>query len=396
MFKPLEVKKDIYWVGALDFDIRVFDVVMHTDYGTTYNSYVVKGTEKTVLVEIAKERFFDEFYERLTAVCNPEEIDYIVVNHTEPDHTGSLRRLLYLCPKATIVASGTALKFLKEITNCEFTSMVAKEDTTLDIGGKTLKFISVPFLHWPDSMYTYIPESKALFTCDSFGCHYCDENVFNDKIEGDFFDAYKYYYDNIIGPFPTFMQKAIDKIKPLEIETICNGHGPVIRENPQKYIDMYQNFINERKPFKRSVVISYVSAYGYTKKIAERIAEGVKQNDGVEVLLYDLVVDDKDEAAKAVAEAKGILFGTPTIVGDALPPVMQLINTLNPIIHAGKLAGAFGSYGWSGEGVPNIEARLKQLKFNMPLESLRFVFNPTEEQLTQAFEYGKQFGALIK
>ncbi len=165
----LKVKDDIFWVGALDFDIRTFDVVMYTEYGTTYNSYVVKVSEKTAIIEAAKGKFFDEYLERLNTITSPEKIDYLVVNHTEPDHTGAIEKLLDINPNMTIIGSAFAIKFLKEITNKDFKSQVVKEGEEISLGNKTLTFLSVPFLHWPDSMYTYIKEDKTLFTCDSFG-----------------------------------------------------------------------------------------------------------------------------------------------------------------------------------------------------------------------------------
>ncbi len=395
MFKPLVVRKDIYWVGALDFDIRVFDIIMHTDNGTTYNSFVVKGANKNVLFEVAKEAFFDEFYERLATVIKPEELDYIVVDHAEPDHTGSLFKLLERCKNATVVGTPTALKFVAQIANREFTSLAVKDGETLDIGGKTLKFIYAPFLHWPDSMYTYIPECRTLFTCDSFGCHYCDENVFNDKIHGDFYEAYKYYFDNIMGPFKSHVLDALKKIKDLDIETICNGHGPVIREDVQKYVDMYEKWSTPAKKDRKSIVIAYVSAYGYTAKMAKAIADAIRSAGDIDVYAYDLVKDDTAGLQVQMHEADGLLFGSPTIVSDALPPIMNLLNELNPVIHKGKIAGAFGSYGWSGEAVPNIEGRIKQLRFKIPVNGLKINFNPSEEQLKEAEAFGKAFAEAL-
>ena len=180
----LQAKENIWYVGVQDPGLRVFDIIMHSDHGTSYNSYIVKGTEKTVLFETSKEPFFEEFLANIREVCDPASLDYIVVNHTEPDHTGSMKRLLELAPGATVLGSGTALTFLKEIVNGPFPSRAVTEKDEIDLGGLTMKFLSVPMLHWPDSMYTYIPELKALFTCDSFGCHYADPRVFNDLIDG--------------------------------------------------------------------------------------------------------------------------------------------------------------------------------------------------------------------
>ena len=392
MFNSLEVKNNIFWVGALDFDIRTFDVIMTTEYGTTYNSYVVKGAEKTALIETSKDRFFEENLERIKTVIDPEKIDYLIVNHTEPDHTGAVEKFLEINPNITVYGTVAAINYLKQITNKEFNSKAVKDGDTLDLGGKILKFISVPFLHWPDSMYTYIEEDKTLFTCDSFGCHYADEKVFNDKISGDFIDAYKYYFDCIMGPFKDFVLKAIDKISPLDIETICPGHGPVLREDLDKYINLYKEWSVVKKENK--VVIAYVSAYGYTKKMAEKIAEGVKSK-GIAVSLYDLETANKDKVMADIYTAKGLLIGSPTLVNDALPPVWNILTSLNPTINKGLLAGAFGSYGWSGEAVPNMEGRLNQLKFKMPAGVLKIQFNPSEEELSKCFEYGVNFAENI-
>ncbi|MCL2352095.1 MAG: FprA family A-type flavoprotein, partial [Firmicutes bacterium] len=242
MFRPIPVTPAVQWVGALDFDIRVFDVVMRTDNGTTYNAYLVKGGEKTVLIETVKEAFFGEFRERLEEAAGLPEIDYIVINHAEPDHSGSLARLLPLAPKAVVLGTGAALAFAKKVANADFPSRAVKDGETIDIGGMELRFIHAPFMHWPDTMFTYIPEIGALFTCDAFGCHYCDARLFNDAIEGDFLGAYRYYFDNIMGPFKPHVLAALEKLRGLDVRTICNSHGPVIRENPRNYIEMYREW----------------------------------------------------------------------------------------------------------------------------------------------------------
>ncbi|MBC7961274.1 MAG: FprA family A-type flavoprotein [Vallitaleaceae bacterium] len=389
------VKDDIYWIGALDYDIRVFDIVMETKYGTTYNAYLVKGSSKTVLFETVKEKFFDEYLKRLTALTSVEDIDYIIVNHTEPDHAGSIAKLLQMNPEITLIGTSIALKYLAGITNMTFKSKVAKEGEVLDLGGKTVQFISVPNLHWPDSMYSYIPEDKALFTCDSFGCHYCSDAVFNDCIDEDFTDAYKYYFDAIMSPFKPFVLKALQKIAPLDIETICPGHGPVLRMDIPKYLKMYQDWSLPHKVDTNYIVIPYVSAYGYTKLLAEKIKEGI-ESEGLVAKMYDLVEEDKEEVLAQMQDAIGLLFGSPTILSDALPPIWELLYSLNPIIHKGKYAGSFGSYGWSGEAVTFIDERLKQLRFKVPMTGLKIVFNPSEDQQEEALAFGKYFAAFIK
>ena len=393
MKNSLEIKNNIFWVGSLDFDIRTFDIVMHTDYGTTYNAYIVKGAEKTALIETAKDKFFDEFLERVKTVTDVEKIDYIIVNHTEPDHSGSVEALLDIIPNVTVVGSVSAIKFLKEIANKDFKSMIVKEGDSIDLGGKTLKFVSAPFLHWPDSMYTYAEEDKVLFTCDSFGCHYCDEKVFNDKIEGDFIDAYKYYFDCIMGPFKDNVLKALPKVRALSPEIICPGHGPVLRKNIDKYLNLYEAWSEVKKENK--VVIAYVSAYGYTKAMAQEISKAIEQ-EGFEVKLFDLETADKSVVTDEIYTAKGRLLGSPTIVNDALAPVWAILTSLNPTINKSLIAGAFGSYGWSGEAVANIEGRYSQLKFKVPVAGLKIMFKPSDEQKKRCCEFGKSFAESLK
>jgi flavorubredoxin/NADPH-dependent 2,4-dienoyl-CoA reductase/sulfur reductase-like enzyme/rubredoxin len=395
-YTALPARDNIWWVGALDPDLRVFDIVMWTDYGTTYNAYIVKGTKKTVLIETSKFKLFDEHLQRIESVCPAASIDYIVVNHTEPDHTGALEKLLELAPNATVLGSATALSFLKKIVGKPFKQQAVGENDEFDIGGMTLKFIPAQMLHWPDTMFTYIPEAKALFTCDSFGCHYSSEKVFNDLIEGDFYDAYKYYFDNIMGPYKNpHMIKALEKIEGLDIEFIGNGHGPVLRTNIQKYIDMYRAWSLPETPKAPKVVIAYASAYGYTEQLAQKITEGIRAAGIPGVELYDLVHGDKAAAHSAILSSTGFLLGSPTLVGDALPPVYEMLIGLNPIVDKNKYAGAFGSYAWSGEGVPNLLVRMKQLKMNLPLEGLRVKLKPNEEELAQAVAFGGEFAKAI-
>ena len=393
----IKAMDDLWWVGVEDHDLRVFDIVMHSDWGTSYNAYAVRGAEGVALFETVKEKFFDEYLQNLKEVCSLDEVKYIVVGHTEPDHSGSLEKLLDLTPNATVVGSATAITFLKEIVNKPFASRAVKEGDTIDLGGRTLTFLSVPFLHWPDSMYTYIPEMKALFTVDSFGCHYADDRVFNDLIDGDFTEAYKYYFDCIMGPFKPFVLKALDKIKGLDIQFIGNGHGPVLRADIPHYLEMYRQWATPVvvPADERRVAIAYVSAYGYTKQLAGVIADALAEGGVKHVELYDLVECDLETARAAVQTADGFLLGSPTLVGDALPPIYEMLVGLNPIIHKGKPAGAFGSYGWSGEAVPKLTAQMQAIGLKLPVEGLKVRFKPSEAQLAEARQFGLDFAAAV-
>lgn len=396
--KALKLRENFYWTGIVDANLRVFDIIMYTEFGTTYNSYVLKTGDKTVLFETAKEKFFDDYLEKLKEIIDVESIDYLVVEHTEPDHAGSVERLLDLNPGMKIIATGCALGFLKEIVNRDFTGIRISDNMTMKIGDRTLRFLFVPNLHWPDTMYTYIEEEQILVTCDSFGSHYGLDDVLLSKVtdwEG-YMRATKYYYDNIIGPFKPFMLKALERVRELDISMICTGHGPVIDDKIDFILNTYEEWSTVVNPNpKKTVIMPYVSAYGYTKSLAEKIAEGIRASGDIDVRAYDMVEADQAKVLEELGFADGILFGSPTIVGEALKPIWDLTTSIFAGTHGGKLASAFGSYGWSGEAVPHLIERLKQLNMKVT-EGFRVRFKPDENQLQEAFEYGFNFGCLLQ
>jgi flavorubredoxin len=392
-----------WWTGVLDPDLRVFDIVMHTEFGTTYNAYVLKGTEKTVLFESSKDRFTDEWLERVESVVPLSEISHIIATHTEPDHSGSIEELVRRNPDIEVIGTMGAINFLKEIICSDFKSRTVKKGDTLDIGGYTLEFMPAPNLHWPDTMFTYVPQIKALITCDCFGSHYSDENVTNDRLASreDYMKATLYYYDNIMGPFKADVLKAIEMIKDLDVEIIATGHGPVLTDDPRSVVELYRRWsepagcscdASGASSARKKVVIPYVSAYGYTRKLADAIAEGIREAGDIDVYLHDMVYTGIEEAMKDIADADGFLLGTPTVVGEALPLIWEVASALNAKIHGGKYASAFGSYGWSGEGVPHIMQRLSQLKLKIVGEGFRIRFKPCEQEIADAKEFGKRFG----
>ncbi len=395
--KAFKIKQDLYWTGVLDPDLRVFDIIMETKYGTSYNSYLMEGSEKTALFETAKEAFFDEMVGYIESVASVSQIDYLIMDHTEPDHAGSIAKLLDMNPHITVVATGTAIQFLKHIINTDFNSISVTDGMTLSLGDKTLEFMVLPNLHWPDTMYTYCPEMKTLFPCDSFGSHYAAEGIVRSSVtdEAGYAEATRYYFDCIIGPFAyPYMAAALDRIKDLEIEHICCGHGPVLDSHFDQLFGWYRDWCKApAAKDKKLVVMPYVSAYGYTKKLSEAIAKGV-EDAGAEVHRYDLVFDDKTNLAADMAAADGYLFGTPTILGEALEPVYNLTLGMYPPVFKGRLASAFGSYGWSGEGVPHIIERLKQVRLKV-LDGFRVRFKPDDNQLTDAYDFGYNFGCVL-
>ena len=398
--KTLELKKNLYWTGLLDPELKKFDIVMETEFGTSYNSYLFKTSEKTVLFETGKVTFFEDYLKELKALVDINDIDYIVVSHTEPDHAGSIELLLDINPNIEIVATQVAIGFLKNIVNREFKSIAVKENDTLNLGDKTLRFMPLPNLHWPDTMYTYIEEDKTLVTCDSFGSHYCFDEVLLSKLtdnEG-YLRALKYYFDCIIGPFKNpFMIKALERIKDLEVDMVCTGHGPVLDCRIDEIKEYYYKWSTVTNPNPRkTVIIPYVSAYGYTKQLANEIAKGIKESGEIDARTYDMEESDQAKVLEELEFADGILFGSPTIVGEALKPIWDLTTSIFPRTHGGKFASAFGSYGWSGEAVPNLIQRLKQLKMKVTDDGFRVKFKPSDAQLKEAYDYGYNFGCLVQ
>lgn len=390
--KILKVSEDVSWIGVLDRDIVTFDIVMETKYGTSYNSYFINA-EKKVIIETAKETFWEVWLEKVKRAVNPEDIDYIVLNHTEPDHSGCLARILKLAPKATVVGSGNAIRFLHDLTGLEFANMVVKDGDELDLGNKTLRFIGAPNLHWPDSMFTYLVEDEVLFTCDVFGEHYCNEVMFDDLADN-FDDAFRYYFDVIMKPFSKFMVSAIEKIRNIPIKVICPGHGMILRTYWKKYVDLSEQYSKESMcfPVPNTVFLAYVSAYRNTGLIAEAIANGIRQAGDIKVDVCDIEKMDLNEIEQKLIRSCAFILGSPTFSQNILLPVYQVFSLINPIRDRGKLAAAFGSYGWSGEGAKIISTTLTSLKLKMFDEGLMVKFTPHHETLQKCHEYGRAFG----
>jgi flavorubredoxin len=395
----MKVAEDIFWVGSLNPELRVFDVIMETEWGTSYNAYLVRGGEKTALIEAVKDRFADDCLKKIRAVMDPADIDYIIANHTEPDHSGAAGALLRYMPNATVIASRAAIDCLKEIVNGPFEYRVAKDGDSLDLGGITLRFISAPFLHWPDTMFTWVPERGVLFSGDVFGCHFAmpEGKLFDDESDRDLAKAQKYYYDVIMSPFKPYMRAALDKLADLDIRLICPSHGPVLRFGIQEIIQKYHHWSKAAPPNDPPrVFIAYVSAYGNTRTLAECIARGIENAGRFETVIQDISEMKPAKVIGEIEKADAIAIGSPTFNRDALPPVWNVLTGIGVFQNKGKPAAAFGSYGWSGEAAGMIADRLRGLQMKVMQDTLRVRLVPSEEQKRQAEEYGKAFGTMIK
>jgi len=390
--KVLQISEDVSWIGVLDRDIVTFDVVMETKFGTTYNSYFINAEKKTV-VDTVKEKFWETYLAKLKKCVNPEEIEYIILNHTEPDHSGCVARLLEIAPNARVVGSGNAIRYLKDLLGFDFQHQIVKDGQTLDLGNKTLQFVAAANLHWPDTIMTYLRGDNILFTCDIFGEHYCNDAVFDDLV-GDFDDAFRYYFDVIMKPYSRFMLQAIERIRTFDISVICPGHGAVLRKNWKKYVDLSELYASAamHDQQKNRVFLGYVSAYRNTGAIAAMIAEGIKKAGNIEVDLCDLEHMDMATIEHKLIRASAIVLGCPTFNQNILLPIYQVFALINPIRDRNKLAAAFGSYGWSGEGAKIMVSAMNSLKLNVVDEGLMIKFTPHSEVKDKCIEYGHRFG----
>ena len=397
-----KITDGIWSVGILNPNLRVFDIVMTTDYGTTYNSYLVKGSEKTALIECTHLSYFDRYLENIKKVCDPSEIDYLILNHTEPDHAGGVAKLLEANPNMEIIASQAGSIYIKGITNrTDLKLRVVKEGDSIDLGGKTLQFMIAPFLHWPDSMFTWVPEDKTVFSCDFLGSHYCEPFTFDYNVTYPeaYETAFKGYYDAIFGPFPAYVRKGLDRLKALDIEYACTSHGPVLTKgNLLDYaMGKYAEWSAPKAAGPKDVPVFYCSAYGNTRQLAKKIAAGIRRAlPDAKVDTFDIIKHPMPELAARLNGCDAFAIGSPTLNRDAVQPVWNLLSHVDAINSAKRPVVLFGSYGWSGEGAANLKARLVGLKMSLFEEPFRVVFVPSAEDLEEAEELGFRFGESLK
>lgn len=394
-----KITDNLYSVGILNPAMRIFDVIMKTDYGTSYNSYILKGENKTALIEVSHADFFESYLDNIKEVCDPSDIDYIVLNHCEPDHSGALAELLKHCnPKIVCTRAGS--NFLKNIANRELDFMIVNDGDTIDLGGAELKFIPAAFLHWPDSMFTYCESEKVLFSCDMFGCHYCEPYMLDKFVAYDnsYDIALKGYYDAIFGPFKPHVIAGMKKIEGLEFDTICPSHGPILTKGGKlnSVLKKYKEWSAPAPKDKKTIPVFYCSAYGNTGRAACAICRGIlKASSEIESKIYDINDYDMSELAGIINSSDAFAIGSPTINSDAVAPVWNLISTIDVINNRKKKALVFGSYGWSGEAIPNLISRLKGIKNDVFGNGFKFTFVPTDEDLASAEELGEEFAKAV-
>jgi flavorubredoxin len=353
----VKLAEGVYWVGAIDWNRRLFDSLIPLPDGTSYNSYVIEGSEKTVLIDTVDPTMQDVLLNQLNRL-GIKNIDYVVANHAEQDHSGTLPQVLERYPEAKVVATPRCKDMLIDLLMIPEEKFIAVNDKeTISLGDRTLEFIHAPWVHWPETMLTYLREDRILFPCDFFGSHLATSDLYVTD-EGQVYEAAKRYYAEIMMPFRTNIQKNLEKIRDYVIDIIAPSHGPVY-DKPEFILKAYHSWVFDEP--KNIVVLPYISMHGSTHKMVEYLVEALAQR-GVTVKQFDLTVTDIGKLAMALVDAATVVIGTPTVLAGPHPNVVYaafLANALRPKL---RFVSVIGSYGWGGKTVEQLAAMLPNLK----------------------------------
>jgi len=373
MSVPRQLKSNIYSVGAIDWERRLFDELIPLPDGTSYNAYLVKGREKTALIDTVDSTMADVLIENLNQL-KIKNIDYVVANHAEQDHSGSLPQILDIYPNAKVVATPKCKDMLMDLLLIPESKFITVDDgNSISLGDKTLEFIHAPWVHWPETMFTYLKEDKILFTCDFLGSHLATSDLFVTD-EPVVYEAAKRYYAEIMMPFRTTIKKHLEKIKELEIETIAPSHGPIY-DKPEFILNSYRDWVSDE--VKNEVVIPYISMHGSTKEMVDYLVNALIKR-GITVKQFNLSKTDIGKLAIALVDASTLVIGTPTVLTGPHPNVAYaayLANALRPKL---KFASIIGSYGWGGRMVEQLKMMVPNLKVDI-LEPVVIKGFPKEE-----------------
>jgi flavorubredoxin len=355
--KPRELKKDVYYVGVIDWDRRLFDSLIPLPDGTSYNAYLIKGSSGTALIDTVDPPMQDILMNNLDEL-GIRHIDYVIFNHAEPDHSGSIREVLekYLGAKAVCTPRCKGM-LIDRFMVAEDRFKTVEDKETIDLGGRTLEFIYTPWVHWPETMCTYLREEKVLFTCDFFGSHLATTDMYvND--EGQVYEAAKRYYAEIMMPFASTIQNNLVKLKDYQIDVIAPSHGPMY-DKPEFIIKAYRSWVNDKPG--NIVVLPYISMHGSTRRMVDHLVQGLARR-GVTVKRFDLAVTDIGKLAMALVDAATIVIGAPTVLAGPHPNVTYAAFLANALRPKTRFASIIGSYGWGGKTVETIAAAIPNLK----------------------------------
>lgn len=390
--KPVEIKPGIYWVGAIDWNLRYFHGYL-TPRGTTYNAYLIID-DKITLVDTVKHYLFDEMLSRIKEVIDPSQIEYMVSNHVEMDHSGSVPKIMEIAPKAKLVTSPQGKKGLQRYyKKDDWDFMVVKSGEELNIGSRTLKFVHVPMVHWPDSMVTYIPEEKLLLPNDAFGQHIASAARFDDELGWDIVhEEASTYYANIVLPYGDNVNKALDVVSQLDIDMIAPSHGVIWRSCISKILPVYRRWANNET--EKKALIVYDTMWDSTKRLALALQDGL-EDAGIPVTVRFLQTSHISEIMTDLLVSKAILIGSPTLNNGMLPTVSAFLTYVKGLRPKKRIGLAFGSYGWGGQGAREVAAAIKEMGWEIPLDFINIQYLPGEQELQTVREVGRKLGEMI-
>jgi flavorubredoxin len=386
-----KITEHVTWVGKVDWELKSFHGNEYSTWkGSSYNSYLIRD-EKTVLIDTVWQPYDKEFVSRLKQEIDLKEIDYIIINHSEIDHSGALPELMREIPQTPIYCTANGAKILKGHYHQDWNFVTVKTGDSLKIGTHTLTFVEAPMLHWPDSMFTYMDGENILFSNDAFGQHYATESLYNDMVDSsELFEEATKYYANILTPFSKLVAKKIDEVLKLNLPVtlICPSHGVIWKNNPLQIVEQYYKWAKDYQ--ENQITIIYDTMWNATRKMAEAIAEGIEQADpAVTVKLCNASKEDKNDIITEIFRSKAILIGSPTVNNGYMHSIAGLLEMVKGLKFKNKKAAAFGSYGWSGEAVKLLNEELNKAGFELLGDGYRTLWVPEESELKALTEYGR-------
>jgi flavorubredoxin len=388
----IQLKEGVYWVGAVDWDIRNFHGYI-THRGTTYNSYLLVS-DKIALVDTVKAPFYDTMLRHIKEIVDPSKIDYIISNHAEPDHSGSLERFhREEAPQAEIIATAHGQRIITKYYG-EIPVTTTKEMPEVSLGGKTIKFVPIPMAHWPDSMVSYIPEDKLLLSNDAFGQHLASSGRFNDQVDQEeLWQEALTYYANILMPLNRSVGRALKSLEGVDIDMIAPCHGVIWRKDIGDILAKYASWVAGET--KERVVIAYDSMWKSTQNLAYAIAEGVASEE-VDCKVFNLTARHRSDVMAAILEAKAVLVGSPTLNNNMFPPVASFLAYMRGLKPMNKFGAGFGSYGWAGGSTKLVEEQMHLAGIEIMESELDVSFKPTADEWQRAYEFGVKVAKKVK
>ncbi len=387
----VQLREGIYWVGAVDWSIRNFHSYI-THRGSSYNSYLVVD-EKVTLIDFVKAPFAEEQVARIGEILDPKRVDYIVANHAEPDHSGSIRRVLEVCSNAELIATERCINTLWKYYGEDIKATPIEKKPTLKLGKRSLSFIPVPMAHWPDSMVTYMPEEKLLFSNDAFGQHLASSGRFDDEVDAaELTQEATTYYANILMPLWRSVSRALKALEGVPVEMIAPCHGIIWRKDPGKILKAYQGWVAGET--KKKAVVVYDTMWGSTQMLARAIADGIASK-GVDVRVHSLGASPNSDVIADILDAKAVLVGSPTLNNHIFPSVAGFLAYMRGLKPLNKIGAAFGSYGWAGGAKKAVEAEMQAAGIQLVDSDIDFVFRPNGDETKRAHAFGQSIAEKI-